>query len=381
MEKRNTAISILMIPILAALIGFGLTLRKTPKNAAQPGAAQEQDHTELYIINGDHEQNGWFDGPSKSEFLKAITERPEHLFITPSLWKSFCSHRAEQLKNLAKEKITASLENLEVTEANVYNKDNKSKSFSQNDKNFFNIATLVVFNEADWEFYDTHAGLYYLRPKNNIQNIGLKIDAFTKIEHPCELKVELTKTPWVDGFINLFDLTQWQQAHRSGKKKVVCISGHGTARQHVVSRVCGIAAEEFVKLMLFFNDSLKIDTLGVQSCYWPSARILELMATNNKPHLDCHLITPIDQEQVVHFAAEMPIVWSYEPTSRALKIQEEQSGEILLTGLHEIATSFNGTMTEELSEKLNQVQVVQLNHQYQMKTSLIDAGASQPIFI
>ena len=105
------------------------------------------------------------------------------------------------------------------------------------------------------------------------------------------------------------------------------------------------------------------------------------MADNGKPHLDCQLVTPIDRERVVYFAAEMPIVWSYEPASQTVQIHEAQPGEILLSGLHEVATSFNGTVTQELTEKLNQVHVVQINHKYNMKTSLIDAGATQPVFV
>lgn len=339
------------------------------------------DSTEIYIINGDHEERGWFEGPSKSELLKAFLEYPEHLFITPSLWKSFCAHREQQLKNLAKENISASLDNLEINDATIYNKDNKTKSFSQDDDQFFNMATLIAFNENEWEFFDTHAGLYYLRPKHAIQDIGLKLQTFTRIEHPCELKIECSSTAWVENFINLFDLNTWNNVHKSGRKKVVCVSGHGTARHPKVSRACGVSAEEFVKLILFFNDTLKINTLGIQSCYWPCARILELMASNGKPHLDCQLVTPIDQERVLYFAAEMPIVWSYEPNSQTSQIQDSQQGEILLSGLHEIAASFDGTMTQELTEKLNQVHVVQINHKYNMKTSLVDAGSSQPVLV
>ena len=377
MDKKNTALRILMIPAILALVYLGWSLN----NELSRSTAQGEDHTELYIINGDHETEGWFDGPSKSEFLKAIAEKPEHLFITPSLWKAFCSCRNNQLNNLAQEKISASLDNMEICEANVYNKNNKEKCLSQHDKNFFNIATTVLFNEADWEFYDTHAGLYYLRPVDNIQEIGLKLDTFQKIEQPCTLAPEVKVEPWADRFADLFDLTKWNHAHRSGKKKVVCISGHGTSRKSNFPRACGIPAEDFVKLMLFFNDTLKIDILGVQSCYWPSARILELMANHDKQKLNFKLITPIDQEKVVYFAAEMPIVWSYDPISKKTEIQEDKPGDILLTGLHELATSFNGTMTEELNTKLNNIQVVQMNHKHQMKASLVDAGATTPIFI
>lgn len=375
MEKKKTALNLYMITLFVGLVLFSLILKK------ETSQSQNQDHTEIYIINGDHEDNGWFEGPSKSELLKALMEYPEHLFITPSLWKSFCGHREQQLHNLAKENISASLDNLEINEATVYNKDNKGKGFSQDNDDFFNMATLVVFNEHEWDFFDTHAGLYYLRPKHAIQDIGLKMDTFTKIEQPCKLKIEHTKTPWVDNFINLFDLDTWNNVHKSGRKKVVCVSGHGTARHPSVSRACGVPTEAFVKLMLFLNDTLKINTLGIQSCYWPCTRILELMKNNNRPHLDCQLVTPIDQERVLYFAAEMPIVWSYEPHSQKAQIHESKPGEILLAGLHEIATSFDGTMTKELTEKLNQIHVVQINHTYNMKTSLIDAGASQPIFV
>jgi hypothetical protein len=308
-------------------------------------------------------------------------EYPEHLFITPSLWKSFCGHRKKQMNNLAKEHISASLDNLEINDAIVYNKNNKSKGFSQEHDNFFNMATLLAFNENEWEFFDTHAGLYYLRPKKAIQDIGLKINTFTKIEHPCDLTIELTKKPWVDNFINLFDLNIWNNVHASGRKKVVCVSGHGTVRHPKVSRACGVSQAEFVKLILFFNDILKVNTLGIQSCYWPSTRILEVMKENNRPHLDCQLVTPIDQERVLYFAAEMPIVLSYEPNSRVAQIGASPPSDILLAGLHEIATSFDGTMTQELSEKLNQIQVVQINHRYNMKTSLIDAGPSAPVLV
>lgn len=365
------------------LIGFaGIYVSQTKHSPnTSSNNPQKQDITELYIINGDHEDDGWFKGPSKSELLKALLEYPEHLFITPSVWKSFCGHRKKQMNNLKKENISPSLDNLEINKATVYNTHNKSKSFSQEHGDFFNMATLVAFNENEWEFFDTHAGLYYLRPKHAIQDIGLKIDTFTKIEHPCELNIRHTKTKWVDSFISLFDINTWNNIHASGQKKVACISGHGTVRHPKISRACGVPTEEFVKLILFFNDTLKINTLGVQSCYWPCTRILELMKDNNRPLLDCQLVTPIDREQVLYYAAEMPIVWSYKPNSQAVQIHEAQPSDIFLAGLHEIATSFKGTMTQELSEKLNLIHVVQINHKYNMKTSLLDAGASEPVFV
>ena len=127
-------LGILVIPVLAILLG-SCTPNKKPAIIdtidskdidVSKRNAPEQEITEIYIINGDHEDNGWFEGPSKSELLKALLEYPEHLFITPSLWKSFCGHREEQLKNLAKENITASLDNLEINDARVYNKNNFS---------------------------------------------------------------------------------------------------------------------------------------------------------------------------------------------------------------------------------------------------------------
>lgn len=374
MNTLNKAISIALIPILIVLISLAAPCKTDTETNIQ-------SNTEIYIINGDHEGSGWFEGPSKTEFLKALMSYPEHLFITPSLWKSFCSHRAEQMKHLTAKQISPSLDNLEITQAKVYNKDNK-KSFSQDDKNFFNIATVVAFDESEWDFYDTNIGLYYLRPKYTNTDIGLKLELCTKITDPCALNIKKTEPgSWAEKFITLFDLTQWNKAHQNGKKKVVCFSGHGTQSSCKVSRACGVPTESFIMLMNFFNDSLKINTVGIQSCYWPSTRILKLMAGNGKPQLNFQLVTPIDQERALYFNAEMPIVWSYEPTSRMAEIQEISTGDIFLNGLHEIADSFAGTMTKELTEKINNIDVVQVNHNYHMKTGLIDAGASHPILI
>jgi hypothetical protein len=379
---------ILSYSALICLISLGIGAKKGVFNQflsnSTPmvqNARENLNHTEIYIINGDHEGTGWFEGPSKSEFMRALYEYPQHMFITPSLWKSFCHHRNEQMKELKKENIEKPFDQLTIESTNVRNTKNSKKVYSQNNPQFFNLATILVFDEDEWEFYDTHIGLYYLRPKDDLQDIGLKLDTFTKIDNPCSMNVPAEKKAWVDGFINLFDTNAWHKNHPYNKKKIVCISGHGTPRRPAQERACGIPSTEFAKLIAFFNDKLNIDTLGVQTCYWPAQRILELMANNKTPHLNCQLITPIDQEKVVNYTSEMPLVWSYEPKTKAVQVHEAITGEILLSGLHDLATSFKGTVTEDINSMLNDIQVVQVNHKYNMKTSLVDAGSTQPVFV
>lgn len=342
----------------------------------------EHNYTEIYIINGDHESNGWFDGPSKSEFLKALYEYPQHLFITPSLWKSFCYHRNEQMKQLKKANINKPFEELKIEDTSVYHKDNLKKEYSQNDPEFFNLATILAFDENEWDFFDTHIGLYYLRPKDQPTDIGLPIAHFTKIDKPCSMQIPADAAkPWVESFINLFDTKAWHNHHRGGKKKTFCISGHGTRSRHRVKRACGVPAKDFASLIAFFDDKLKVDIIGVQSCFWPAHRILELMNEQGKTYLHCKLVTPIDKEEEVHYRSEMPLVWSYEPSSGDLAIKEAFDGELLFTELPDIATSFKGTVTEELKETLETIQVVQMNHNYDLKTSLVDAQSTEPVFV
>jgi hypothetical protein len=366
------------------IIIIGIISLKVPgTNISGTTIINSKEHntcTEIYIINGDHENEGWFDGPTKTELLQAFMEQPKHLFITPSLWKSFCSCRSAQIKNLEKEQISASLDNLQIIESIVYNKDNKKNGFSQDDDEFFNLATVVVFNEEEWNFYDTHAGLYYLSPKITTEDIGLNVELFTKIERPCSLAINPKVISWANGFMELFNLDKWHKIHQTGRKSIFCISGHGTSRTHKISRACGLPTKDFVKLMLFFNNTLKISTLGVQSCYWPSTRILALMNEHNVPHLNFQIITPIDQEREVFFAAEMPIVESYESRSQQKHLRSGNK-EIFLTGLRDIALTFNGTLTTELFEKLNSLDVVQMNHKYNMKTSLLDTGSLHPVLV
>lgn len=367
--NSNKALLPFFIILLISIINYGF-------NTTQ--CQGDRTCTQIYIINGDHEGEQWFDGPSKSEFLQALTAYPDHLFITPSLWKSFCNHRNKQLKHLEKEHIT--LDNLVVEQTRIYNKNNRKKSYCQDDDKFFYLATVVGFNEKAWDFFDTQKGLYYLRPKNNPKDIGLKIETFKKINDPFTFTAAQQQSNWVSGFMELFDLEKWHTVHKNGKKKIVCISGHGTQRTCKIARACGVPVDEFVKLMFYFNDTLCIDTLGVQSCYWPGMRILELMEQEKKKHFDFQLITPINKERVLYFAAEMPLVESYDPLSGSTEIRSSQ-GDSLLNGLHEIALSFDGTMNDELTKKLKSVHVVELNHSYNMKTCIINAKDTLPILV
>ncbi len=381
--KRHIFGAITLCAVIAGAIAIrqGIVDEITANTASVEIVREVQDRTEIYIINGDHEDTGWFAGPSKSEFLKALYDYPQHLFITPSLWKSFCYHRNEQMKELKKEKINKPFEQLKIENTAVYHIDKPKKEYSQNDPEFFNIATILAFDENEWEFYDTHIGLYYLRPKDDVQEIGLPIQHFTKIDHPCNMQVPIEQKPWTNSFINLFDVKEWHNTHKDEKTKIFCISGHGTPSRHPVKRACGIPAEDFAQLVTFFNDILKVDIIGVQTCFWPAKRILELMAENGKTSLNCKLITPIDKEEEVHYRSEMPLVWSYEPESRDTLIKEAFDGELLFTSLHDIATSFKGTVTEDLEKTLDSIQVVQVNHEYNLKTSLVDAQSTEPVFV
>lgn len=363
------------IALIAAITACAVILYHLSQNKAIP--AIEEDITEIYIINGDHEDSAWFAGPSKSELLRAFSDYPDHLFVTQSVWAAFCKHRSQQLENLRKNGIT-SLQDMEVVEGVLYNKKDKTQTFSQDEDSFFYLATLVAFKDSAWDFYDTGIGLYYLKPYD-IEPI-MPVNNFTKIEHPCDIAVEPSVVRWAEKFIKLFDLPAWHKLHKNGKRSVVCISGHGTASTCKVARACGMPAEDFAKLVQFFNNDLHITTLGIQSCFWPAQRITSFMKEAGT-NLTCTLITPIDQEKELHFAAAMPIVWSYNSDNNKIVLAEGLQGDTLLAGLHELTTSFDGVMTEELSEKLQTIHVVDINHTKNMKTAIMQADTTEPILV
>jgi hypothetical protein len=280
------------------------------------------------------------------------------------------------MNNLKKQGIR-SLQEMEIVEGIIRHKHNDKLSLSQDEQDFFYVATLLAFKESVWDFYDTGIGLYYLKPYD-VDPI-IPVNGFTKIEHPCDMTVEPTVVRWAEKFTKLFDLSAWHNLHKAGKKSVVCISGHGTASSCKVERACGMPAEDFAILARFFNDTLRIDTLGVQSCFWPAQRITAYMKEKGTK-LSCTLITPIDQELELHFAAAMPIVWSYADNNKIV-LAEGLQGDTLLAGLHELTTSFDGTMTEELSEKLQTIHVVEINHTKNMKTAIIKGNSSDPILV
>ena len=362
-----------------ALIALGAALitikqrNNIPIPTKQDGSVKD---TGLVIINGNREPSDWFAGPTKTEFLNNLIDEVPHIFITPQLWHIFCSYRSEQLKKLKPYNVKNPYKDIKVDGYRLYfNK--KKKEYVVYEKPFDNISLVLVFNPSDWDFFDTRKGLFYLRHKDAASiDFGIKTDQFSLIKDPFALPKQKTNEQWMDDFMNFFDLAKWRRYHsQTGAKKFIQISGHGTSSKMQNNRLCGMNAPEFVKLAAFFNNDLQLDFLAVETCFWSSSRILELLKKDgNFPKVNFHLLTPIDREQISFARATIPHVQDYDPENYELVLQTHPT-YTFYTGLEKVVPAYSGALTQEIKEVIESIEDVVANHSHGLKTALIDAGS------
>ena len=156
--------------------------------------------------------------------------------------------------------------------------------------------------KAQWDMYDTHIGLLYLKQKSCTDNIGIKVHTFSPIKDPFNLQEvdEVKDDKWPQQFDTLFDLNSWRMHHNNPSSRIVVyMNGHGTRRvgQLESELAGGIRATSFATLLTFFNDQLNIHLLGVQSCFWTAERIYELMQQHGYDTLNFTILTPLSIEK------------------------------------------------------------------------------------
>lgn len=157
--------------------------------------------------------------------------------------------------------------------------------------------------DNQWNCYDTQKGLLYFSYKESQNNLAIRTDTFTRIDDPFDITTISNikdDAQWPAHFNSLFDLPLCTKNHSNEASKIVVyMNGHGTPRADNITYelACGLNAQQFAQLLTFFNDTLKINLLGVQSCHWTADRIKELMKkhTQNK-QINFTILTPLSAE-------------------------------------------------------------------------------------
>lgn len=157
---------------------------------------------------------------------------------------------------------------------------------------------------AQWNCYDTQKGLLYFSYKESINALGVKIDTFKRIDDPFNNDIITAIKDdfnWPTHFDALFDLQACVANHNNPESKIVVyMNGHGTPRidNLAYELVCGISAPQFAHLLTFFNNTLHISLLGVQSCHWTAQRIKELMTKHaHVNQINFTILTPLSTEE------------------------------------------------------------------------------------
>lgn len=155
-----------------------------------------------------------------------------------------------------------------------------------------------------WNCYDTQRGLLYFSYKESENKLGIKVDTFKVIEDPFNTVVITNikdDVNWPAQFGSLFDLQLCAQYHSNPESRIVVyMNGHGTPRADNINYelACGISAPQFAQLLTFFNHTLHISLLGVQSCHWTAERIKELMTEHAKANpITFTILTPLSTEE------------------------------------------------------------------------------------
>ncbi len=225
---------------------------------------------------------------------KTIHTNADHIFVTPPLWNFFSKYQAaKQRKKL----------------------------------------------RAQWQFYDTHIGLIYIKSKRISKKNGINTKELKRLKKPFNKKIQ--EESWISLFPSLFNIKLWQKHHqKTTQPSIVYMDGHGSKRRKDPSaeKICGILAYEFANLLNFFYTTLHIDLLGVQTCHWTSMRILELIAKKHKyTSSPFGIITPLRTEEVL--------------TTASSNLNKKKTEEYcFLKALQLIMNNYNGTITPKMKD-------------------------------
>lgn len=153
----------------------------------------------------------------------------------------------------------------------------------------------------EWKIFDTTIGLFLLKHNNAPSHAGIKESMCIPLAQPFKQHNIPYNKNWSRLFASLFNIKEWHAYHAMHKESsFIYINGHGSPKafSYRYEQACGITTSDFAHILKFFNDTLKINLLGVQSCYWTSARILEVMQNKyNYQTLTYNIITPLKSEE------------------------------------------------------------------------------------
>lgn len=226
----------------------------------------------------------------------------------------------------------------------------------------------------NWSVYDTHIGLLYMQFNKHHPDIGFNIKQWTHIEDPFDITIidQISDDAWPKKFETLFDISRWNQAHRHQNSKIIIyMNGHGTRRTNEleVALSCGISASDFARVLKIFNDQLHIHVLGIQSCFWTTERIHELMQNYGYTTLHFTILTPLSSEQGL---------WL--DTCNNYKRKKGSSFCFFDTCL-QFTHLYHDALTTEIKDIINSTDTLQLLGNKQQQATLLLAGTDTLITV
>ncbi|MEX0849599.1 MAG: hypothetical protein WD055_05190 [Candidatus Dependentiae bacterium] len=285
----------------------------------------EAQVTGICIFDDTDDPASWKTAAIKKEFVNTLDSDAEHIFLTPSLWKAY----KNRFKN------------------------------SKHRRNFCN----------NYDLFDTHIGLFYINKKKSNTKIGIKIQSFTRISQPfASIKPTSHNYHWATRFHTVFDIQEWQAYYcQPSHKSFIYMNGHGSARScHLhCCMAAGIPGDKFASLLKFFNDQLKIDIFGMQSCFWTSGRVLKMMnQTYGLKKLHFTIFTPLKTEQTL---------W-LNPFCSQCTCPQCRNIYSFFAGIKKIAHAFSGNINESIKQIIRQIDTLLIEKNKSQHATLITAG-------
>lgn len=227
-----------------------------------------------------------------------------------------------------------------------------------------------------WNVYDTHIGLLYLQHKQAPLLPGMQIHKCTIINDPFDadqMAAVNENKEWATLFETLFNIRTWQQYHSNPNNRIcIYMNGHGMPRMasYDYDIVCGINAKQFAHLLNFFNKELRINLLGVQSCYWTTARISELMKDlYGYTTLNFSILTPLSSEEGLW----LDTVQNY--------IKSEGEKNSFFECCADITEQYNHQITDEIKQLIYSTDTLSLELNKKQNATMIAGGTSELVTI
>lgn len=233
----------------------------------------------------------------------------------------------------------------------------------------------VTFDAQAWEFYDTNVGLIYIRNTATPHHEGIQYQQFKRIANPLDLAAidAVVNANWTADLDKIFNVSGWQ-AHQAGQKNMIYLSGHGAQRPKTAEYTsvgCGILSNDLVKVALFFNNQLNVDTLVINSCYWTADRLRETLHLAGAQQLNYTVISPLLTEEMLWLTSDLGC--ECERCMRDCPSFFETCRTF--TGLHE------ADITPELSTLLCSSDTALDNIDKMQAPTLVMAGTTEPVAI